>query len=178
MTIKCIRLLTSDAKLTLDEESYPRLYELVQSGLVVFDFQFHSGSQKIIPNVKVAATGSAISILPLIGVKANSKSRTDIVFDYRRSAFNPQRYITPMSINEWIRWANKEVQAEWETNKRFNSRVKHNLVYSPSRNKSNTTHKQIEPNVITVTPVEILMQAGLTRAEAVEHIVKHFIKKQ
>jgi hypothetical protein len=164
-------------EVTIDAEFKNVFQEVINSGLFVISNYFHYGSKKLIPKVMVKETGQTVSILPLIGVQPNSKSKReeDECFYYTCDKFVTKRDINPLSFKEWVNWLNGKTQYWWESPKRVIHNIQLPVQQAPAKHTPVVTE---QPKVIKVTPVEILMQAGLTRAEAVEHVAKHFINKQ
>src|SRR5574343_13325 len=87
----------------IDNEFENTFLDVINSGLFVIDSYWHDGSKKIIPKVIVKETGQTVSILPLIGVRPNSKSKRaeGETFYFTRDKFVEDRYIPPLSFKEW-----------------------------------------------------------------------------
>lgn len=156
---------------TVDDEFKNVFQEVIDSGLFVISSYFHYGSKKQVPKVMVKETGLVVSILPLLGVQPNSKSKRDEdeCFHYTSDKFVTTRDINPLSFKEWIKWLNGKTQYWWESP----NRIIHNIPMLVQQ----TTTKPVVTEQPKTTPLDTLMQQGLTREEAIKAITSHFFNK-
>lgn len=162
---------------TINTEFVNTFTEVIESGLFVMSLYWHPTSFKNIPKFQVKSTGQVVSVLPLIGVKPNSKSRRQHgdECNITREVYNTDRLITPLSFNQWVNWLNGGFSYYWEDD----NRLIHD-IHVPV--KKTVTTKSIpvvsEPNSTSnKTPLDTLMEAGLTREEAIKAITHHYFNK-
>lgn len=166
--------------LSVDAIYVDKFTSIMESGQFIIDVLYHTGSEQYIPSIKSVVSGVPVSVLPLIGVLPNSKSVIRSEYEYctedtcviSKYFFKAERWIEPLTYNQWIDWLVGDIVPTWEV---------------PTRNRylhlglSHLDTPMVMGQEVEVleykTKLDLLMDYGLTRIEAIDAVARLVLTK-